>query len=467
MIEVFSQYVSPKRIVLIGGEALLIALSIYCAAAMRFWSDISSLQAYIEFPYFALPLVAMVLTFQVCFYYNDLYDLNTPRSYQDRIVDIGRSIGSACCVLGLLYFLIPGLIVGRGVLFIAVGLIGVAAMATRSVLERVWPAADTGQNILILGCGPMAVAVAREFRNRSDLNVHIVALMGQEAGATQETELGYPVAGPIGDIEAFASSENVSRIVVALENRRGMLPVRSLVRLRVSGVRVEDAHTALAALSGRIWLETVQPSWFVFSDGFHRSRLMLEVKRTVDLAFGLLGLIVSFPVMALVALAVKLDSPGPVLYRQTRVGYRGRQFQVLKFRSMRTDAEAANGAQWASVCDSRVTRVGRFIRQFRLDELPQFVNVIRGEMSFVGPRPERPVFVEELNKVIPYYDERHSVRPGLTGWAQIQYPYGASVEDSRRKLEYDLFYLKNMSLLFDLAIVFDTVRIVLGAKGSR
>ena len=467
MIEVFSQYVSPKRIVLIGGEAILIALSVYGAAVLRFWSDISSFQAYIEFPYFAFPLLAMVVTFQVCFYYNDLYDLNMQQRYQDRIIDIGRSIGSACCVLGLLYFLLPGLIVGRGVLFIAVGLIGVAAMGTRTLLERVWPAADTGQKILILGCGPMALSVAREFRNRNDLNVHIVALMGQDAAAVDETELGYPVAGPIRDIEEFVSREEVSRIVVALEDRRGMLPVRSLVRLRVSGVRIEDAHTALAALSGRIWLETVHPSWFVFSDGFRRSRLMLELKRTVDLAFGLIGLILSLPVMVLVALAVKLDSPGPVLYRQTRVGYQGRHFQVLKFRSMRTDAETLNGAQWAAPSDTRVTRIGRSLRQFRLDELPQFINVIRGEMSFVGPRPERPVFVDELTKLIPYYDERHSVRPGLTGWAQIQYPYGASVEDSRKKLEYDLFYLKNLSLLFDMAIVFDTVRIVVGAKGAR
>jgi exopolysaccharide biosynthesis polyprenyl glycosylphosphotransferase len=223
----------------------------------------------------------------------------------------------------------------------------------------------------------------------------------------------------------------------------------------------------MAALSGRIWLESIHPSWFIFSEGFRRSRLTLTIKRALDLAFSLIGLVISLPVMALVAIAVKLDSPGPVIFRQQRVGLGGKGFEVLKFRSMRVDAEEANGAQWASKNDPRATRVGAFLRKFRLDELPQFVNVIRGEMSFVGPRPERPVFVEQLRKEISYYDERHSVRPGLTGWAQVQYPYGATVQDAYRKLEYDLFYLKNMSIFFDCAIILETIRTVFTGRGAR
>jgi exopolysaccharide biosynthesis polyprenyl glycosylphosphotransferase len=187
----------------------------------------------------------------------------------------------------------------------------------------------------------------------------------------------------------------------------------------------------------------------------------------LDLVVSVIGLLVSLPVMLLVALAVRLDSKGPIIYRQTRIGRRGRCFEVAKFRSMTNNAESENGAQWASENDPRVTRVGRFLRKYRLDELPQFFNVIRGEMSFVGPRPERPYFVEELRKTIPYYDERHSVRPGLTGWAQVQYSYGSSIEDAFNKLEYDLFYLKNMSLAFDFAIIFQTIRIVLGGRGGR
>jgi sugar transferase (PEP-CTERM system associated) len=268
-------------------------------------------------------------------------------------------------------------------------------------------------------------------------------------------------------METIAKQHGVSRIIIALDDRRGVLPTRALVTLKVQGVRVEDASSALSALTGRVPLRAVQPSWFVFTDGFHRSRWNDFLKRVLDLTAGIVGLILSLPVMILVALAVRLDSKGPCLYRQTRVGRMGKCFDVLKFRSMRMDAEQPGMAQWATENDPRTTRVGGFLRKYRLDELPQFLNVIRGEMSFVGPRPERPSFVEDLRKAIPYYDERHSVRPGITGWAQVQYRYGASAEDAFNKLEYDLFYLKDMSLTFDIAIIFRTIHIVLGGFGAR
>jgi sugar transferase (PEP-CTERM system associated) len=268
------------------------------------------------------------------------------------------------------------------------------------------------------------------------------------------------------DLARVVHNNSISRIVVAVENGRGLLPVHELVKLRTRGIPVEEAHTAISALTGRVWLDVVQPSWFLYSEGFHRSTLGAAIKRLSDIVLGITGLFLSAPIMAAVALAVRLDSNGPVIYRQRRVGLAGSTFEVLKVRSMYVNAEA-RGAQWAGVDDPRITRVGRFIRKYRLDELPQFVNVIRGEMSFVGPRPERPVFVDQLKEVIPYYDERHSVRPGLTGWAQVQYPYGATVEDAYRKHEYDLFYLKNMSTLFDCAILIQTIRIVLLGRGSR
>jgi sugar transferase (PEP-CTERM system associated) len=268
-------------------------------------------------------------------------------------------------------------------------------------------------------------------------------------------------------VERISKQRDISRIIVAMEDRRGVLPTRELVSLRVQGVRVDDVSSALSALTGRVSLRSVKPSWFVFSDGFHRSKWNDLVKRVLDLAFGVLGFVVSIPIMVLVAVAVRLDSRGPIIYRQSRVGRMGKCFEVLKFRSMKVDAEKDNGAQWASQNDPRMTRLGSFLRRYRLDELPQFINVIRGEMSFVGPRPERPCFVEDLRKTIAYYDERHSVRPGITGWAQVQYTYGASIEDAFNKLEYDLFYLKNMSVTFDLAIILRTVRIVVRGFGGR
>jgi sugar transferase (PEP-CTERM system associated) len=350
-------------------------------------------------------------------------------------------------------------------------LIGMAFAAcfvylNRAVADKTSRFSLLHHKVLVLGTKELAVNVAREFSRRRDLPVQF---MGFVQSDHQETAAvyGYPVLGCVADLETIVETQQISRIVVALEERRGALPVRELVRLRVKGIRIEDAHSAMAALSGRIWLQTVQPSWFVFTeDGFRRSRMALITKRLIDLYCGTLGLVLGLPFMLLAAIAIKLESKGPVIYRQTRVGLRGNTFELFKFRSMRTDAEE-NGARWAAKDDPRVTRAGKYLRKYRLDELPQFINIIRGEMSFVGPRPERHVFVEKLRHLISYYDERHSVRPGLTGWAQVQYSYGASVEDAARKMEYDLFYLKNMSVFFDILIIFKTIGIVLTGHGGR
>lgn len=274
-----------------------------------------------------------------------------------------------------------------------------------------------------------------------------------------------PVLGDADQLESIVNEYGIHRIVVAADTSSGA-PVRDLIRLRVQGLRVDNVHTTMAGLTGRIWLDAVPSSWFLFSSGFDRSRTTLAAKRAFDLFFGTLGLFLSAPIMCVVALAVRLDSKGPALYRQVRVGYKGKPFELLKFRSMRTDAEAA-GAQWAQEDDPRVTRLGKFLRKYRFDELPQFFNVVRGEMSFVGPRPERPVFVEQLRQVIPFYDERHMVRPGLTGWAQVEYQYGSTIAHACRKLEYDLFYLMNLSILFDFVIAMKTVRILISGRGSR
>jgi len=409
----------------------------------------------------------VIVIFQLCFYYSDLYNLNVIRGRSEQLIYLGQSLGSACLVLGALYYIFPGLLIGRGIFLISVFLVAAFVTLNRVVLDRAWQIAAPKQNILILGTHGMALNIARELTARDDLNVNLVGFIDPANERHAETVFGHPVLGTMKDLELLTLEHRVARIVVALEDRRGTLPVRELVRLRVQGVGVEDAHSTISALSGRIWLESIHPSWFVFSEGFRRSRLTLSIKRALDISFGILGLMTSLPVMALVALAVKLDSEGPAIFRQRRVGLGGRPFELLKFRSMRMDAEHANGAQWAASDDPRITRVGKYIRKFRLDELPQFLNVIRGEMSFVGPRPERPIFVEQLRKDISYYDERHSVRPGITGWAQVMYPYAATVEDSVRKLEYDLFYLKNMSIFFDCAIILKTIRTVVTGEGGR
>jgi sugar transferase (PEP-CTERM system associated) len=260
---------------------------------------------------------------------------------------------------------------------------------------------------------------------------------------------------------------DVNRIIVGLPDRRGRLPIAQLLQAKLSGTRVEDATTTYERLTGKILIDDLKPSWLIFSDGFVVSRSMRFWKRAFDVALASVAFVLAAPFTLLTALAVYLDSDGPVLYSQDRVGEGGRIFTVYKFRSMRVDAEPEGQPMWAQDGDERVTRVGRIIRKVRLDELPQLWNVLRGDMSFVGPRPERLFFVQQLEQEIPYYQQRHSVKPGLTGWAQIKYPYGSSIEDATEKLRYDLYYIKHVSLALDLSIVFDTVKVIMFGKGAK
>ena len=449
-------------------EGLLIVLSFVFAAKLRFWNNPAEFGFYVAFPDFALQSAIVVAVCLACFYYNDLYDLSAGSWSMDQVLRVEQSLGASSLLLGLLYFLFPSLLLSRGVFIIGMILVTVLVVLSRRFLDGAWQLSSPIQRVVILGTGALALELARQVARREDLGMKLEGFVsGTRLESDSDRIFGFPILGAATEMESIVERGAISRIIVALENRRGVLPIRELVTLRIQGVRVDDASSVLSALTGRIPLHAVQPSWFVFSDGFHRSKWNELVKRMLDLAAGVAGLFLSLPIMALVAFAILLDSKGPVIYRQTRLGRMGRSFDVLKFRSMRVDAEKDNGAQWASENDPRLTRVGGFLRKYRLDELPQFLNVIRGDMSFVGPRPERPCFVELLRKRIPYYDERHSVRPGITGWAQVQYSYGASVEDAFTKLEYDLFYLKNTSLSFDLAIILKTVKIVISGHGGR
>lgn len=469
MIRVFSQYISPKSIVRAILECGVITLALLCGARIRFWDNVSGFNTYVTTPDFLIQAAAFVAVLQTCFFYSGMYGEHPNRYRYERAISLGHSLGVGCLLLGILYFIFPNLLIGRGVWLISVALVATFLVVSRVALDRVWMVAAPKENIAILGTAELALSVAGELTRRTDLNMHLLGFIRPQSQTADygPSLLGRPILGMAEQMRSLATHYAISRIVVAIEDCRNALPIRDLVRLRVQGIRVEDANSTIAALTGRVSLETVKPSWFVFSDGFQRSGLTLLLKRLIDLTCSLWGLALSAPLMLLIAIAIRLESKGPVIYRQERVGLRGAPFQVLKFRSMRADAEEENGARWASKNDPRVTRIGSILRKYRLDELPQFLNIIRGDMSFIGPRPERPVFVEQLRKEISYYDERHTVRPGLTGWAQVQYGYGSSVADARRKLEYDLFYLKNLSILFDLAIILRTVRIVLTGSGGR
>jgi sugar transferase (PEP-CTERM system associated) len=274
------------------------------------------------------------------------------------------------------------------------------------------------------------------------------------------------VVGDYTQISSIVKTGGVDRIIVALDERRGKFPLEQLLLCRLKGIRVDDGMAFTEQLAGKLSVESLYPSFLIFSEGFKRSAIFKKLKRGFDILFSLLGLTLFSLVSLIVSIAIKLDSKGPVLYRQERVGDDGKIFHLLKFRSMRVDAEE-NGPVWAKLDDQRITRVGRWLRKLRFDEIPQIVNVLKGEMSFIGPRPERPFFVDMLKEEIPFYSERHVIKPGITGWAQISYRYGASKEDALEKLKYDLYYIKHMSLLFDLTIIFETIKIVLLGKGAR
>jgi sugar transferase (PEP-CTERM system associated) len=464
MISVLNRYTSLQAVLMMVTDCVLIIICLLTAVRFRFWSDDDVFFSYVYSSGFVFQVLTLLVVIEMCFFYNDLYDGTRSISRGDEIVRLAQAMGAACILLGTLYLLFPGLLGGRGVLSIGLVLVTSSTGLTRFGLERVWQLTIPKRKVVIVGNGKLAAAVANEMSRRPDLGFELMGMIAP--GASRDLERhDRPMLGSIEALSEIVRDKNVSRIIIALDDSRGALPARELVRLRVKGIEIEDAHSALAALTGRVWLGAVRPSWFVFSGGFRRSPLTVVAKRAIDIASGVVGLVLFAPVMAAIAIAIRLDSKGPVLYQQTRVGLGDTLFEVLKFRSMRTDAEKGCGAQWASESDHRVTRVGRVLRKYRLDELPQFLNVLRGEMSLVGPRPERPVFVQQLREQIQFYDERHSVRPGVTGWAQVEYTYGASVEDSYRKLEYDLFYLKNFSIFFDLVIIFRTVRIVLFGGG--
>jgi sugar transferase (PEP-CTERM system associated) len=315
------------------------------------------------------------------------------------------------------------------------------------------------------GTGRTARMLARQMGTQQDFAYRLVGFVQERNDVPVVRQ--HDILGTPEDMDRIIRSRHVDRIVVGLSDRRGRLPIEPLLRAKLSGVRVEDATTTYERLTGKILIDDLKPSWLIFSDGFRASRGTRFIKRMIDLALSILLGLITLPLMVLTAIAVKLESAGPALYCQERVGENGRIFNIFKFRSMRMDAEQPGQPIWARENDERVTRVGRVIRLTRLDELPQLWNVMRGDMSFVGPRPERPFFVDHLAADIPFYMQRHAVKPGLTGWAQVKYRYGSTIEDAMEKLRYDLYYIKHLSIVFDLTIVLDTVKVILFGKGAQ
>jgi sugar transferase (PEP-CTERM system associated) len=455
--QLFSRYVSPRGLTVFGCEILLIFGSVAIAARAHGVAADASLDLW------KIALVTGLC--QVCFYYNDLYDLTVVHSSRELLIRLLQAAGAASIIIALLYLLVPSLNIGNGIFVSSLVIFLLAIIAWRLLFNRLAYASNLEERVLIVGSGPTARTLARQIQHQHDFGYRVVGYVSDQPPAHGGT---IPVAlGGADEIPRIVRDYDVDRIVVALTDRRGRLPIAELLEAKLSGIKVEDATTTYERLTGKILIDDLKPSWLIFSDGFAISRWTRFAKRAFDLLLASVGFVLSAPLTVLTALAVYLDSEGPILYCQERVGENGRVFTVYKFRSMRVDAEKTGMPMWAAQDDARVTRVGRVIRKTRLDELPQLWNVLRGDMSFVGPRPERPYFVEQLSQEIPFYQQRHAVKPGLTGWAQIKYQYGSSVEDAMEKLRYDLYYIKHLSIALDLSIVFDTVKVIIFGKGAK
>jgi len=406
------------------------------------------------------------------FYYCDLYNFSRLQVRRDLMTVAVRTFSALAVLFGVLSLFTQWFAVSSDIILLHLALTSVFVLILRTQIDSVLSRFGMVTRIAIVGTGSEARRLAEEILRRSEHGQEIHCFVGGQADDAIEIRTPNPgaVSVPViaaGNLPELAIRHRIKRILVATADLGSQLPVHDLLRCKADGYEVIDGHTFYERLLGRIFVADLSPQWLIFSDGFVRSARTRTLKRMIDLVVASCVVILTAPLLLLVALAIRLEDGGPVLFRQARVGRGGTLFTLYKFRSMDVDAEKDSGPKWAEVDDPRVTRIGRWIRALRIDEIPQAWNVLRGDMSFVGPRPERPEFVAMLQSRIPYYDHRHAVRPGITGWAQVNYPYGATVEDARHKLEFDLYYLKNLSVLMDIFILARTIKIIMFGWGSR
>ena len=412
----------------------------------------------------------LVITFfcQTCMYLLDLYDLKLSQTWGEMFFALTIAVGFVCVGIGLLSYAIPKFGVAGNMYYLSILIASVLLLIWRFLFEIYITRIAPQETILIVGTGEVARLVGQEVKKRQRLGFRLVGFIGAPAQTNNDSvgEVGKVLGDPT-QMDSIVKKYDIRKVVVAITERRGEYPVKEMLALRVGGQQVVEWPVFFEKLSGRIPIDSLSPSFFIFNEGFRKSRILLAIRRVVSAIVAALALVVLLPVFLVIAILIMLDSPGPVIYSQTRVGQNGKPIRIYKFRSMRNDAELDGGAIWAVKDDPRVTNVGRSIRKTRIDELPQLFNVFKGELDFVGPRPERPEFVEKLQRLIPYYSLRHTVKPGITGWAQVMFDYSGTFEESKEKLQYDLFYIKNMSVKLDLLILFHTMKIVILGRGSR
>lgn len=457
MIRFFNLYIPSRTLILVGGEIAAICASFGLAIFILYGRNGTTYfnDGHVLFKIFGL--TALTLYFS---HYMEMYELGFRPSHREVYPRVFMIVGILCLVVALLTAVFPGFIIGHRVLVLGLCILSFSWLLWRWTYGRLIFLPALRERVFLIGDGERARRILSAVQSRAELGMDVVGWAGElENGLTCES-MGQT-------LRELAAQRAIDRVIVALIDRRAKMPVNELLELRLSGVRIEDGTSLLEKVSGQIEVDELHPSWLIFGEGFRLTPRHRLLRRTLSTLLAVVLCILTLPILPLIALLIKLDSPGPILYRQKRVGLRNTVFNCYKFRTMRPDAEADSGPTWASDEDPRITSIGKFLRRTRLDEIPQLWNVLRGDMAFVGPRPERPEFVEKLSREIPYYHLRHTTRPGITGWAQINYGYGSSVEESKEKLRYDLYYVRNVSVMLDLAIVFGTLRAVVLGRGVR
>ena len=409
----------------------------------------------------------MVISLAALYIY-DLYDFVVISNRRELMLRAIQALGSAWLSMALLYYLVPYLEIGRGTAVYSIAFSLVLLLCLRAALHFLLGHPEIGEKILIVGDGELAVDTAKAVTKRIDAGYRIAGFISSDFDNVRRSIPDARSLGSLDDMESVVETERINSIVINTQQLNGSFPTEALLRMRLAGgVTIEEFPSFFERVTARIHLGMFHPSWVIFSHRSPDTQLKAKAREIFYRILAMIGLVLSAPIAAITAILIKIESEGPILYRQERVGKDGHLIEVIKFRSMRVDAEKNGAAVWARPNDDRVTRVGRIIRKIRVDELPQFWTILKGDMSFIGPRPERPQFVEMLAREVPFYEHRHLVHPGLTGWAQIKYPYGASIEDARRKLEYDLYYIKNQSIALDVIILFETIKTILFGRGAR
>ena len=464
MLRLLKQYFSIRNFIFFLLEGLVIFASFFLATII-----LTDLGTFLFDLFFCLRILLVVCICQICLYYNDLYDFKVVSTMVEVSIRLLQALGITSIVLAFVYWAFPIVKIDQLVFMLSVGFILVFIIGWRFVYIFIIKKGIFNQNIILLGSSPLAFDILNEIDYEPDCgySVSIIIPDSEEEVSNIKVSKNIIVRKEKKDLCSLAKETGINKVIVALKEQRGSFPTQELIRCRTAGIDVLEGSSFYEMLTGKVLVTKIKPSWLIFSDGFKKSKIRTLVKRVEDIFISLTMLILLSPILLIFSVLIKFESRGKVFFSQNRVGQKKKEFRMHKFRSMVEDAEEQTGPVWAQTQDARVTKIGRIIRKFRIDELPQLWEVLTGKMSMVGPRPERKHFTDDLEKKIPFYSERFIVKPGITGWAQISYSYGSNMDDAIEKLNYDLFYIKNISIIFDMLIMLRTIKTVMFGKGAR